>query len=114
MSYNIGIYVKVEGAPVFAQIAEPEWSSPSYNFGKLFRACMDWDYCQGNYYPCDFALECVNRGIKNLVNRPSAFDQCTPENRFRRDDAIQILLSIRQCIIEQAEEIPVKCLFMRW
>lgn len=44
MSYSIGIYVKVEGCNKYAKIAYPDYSSPTYNLGKLFRACMDWNF----------------------------------------------------------------------
>lgn len=46
MSYDISIYVKVDGIDKYAEVATPEYSSPTYNLGKLFRACMDWDYSQ--------------------------------------------------------------------
>ena len=50
MSYDLRIAVKVDGCDKFAQIAEPEYSSPTYNLGKMFRACTGWDYKQGEYY----------------------------------------------------------------
>ena len=34
MSYCIGIYVKVEGCDKYVEIAEPFYSSPSYNTWK--------------------------------------------------------------------------------
>jgi len=115
MSYDIGIYVKVEGEPIFAQIAEPEHSSPTYNLGKMFRVCMDWDFEQGKYYPCTYVIKAVEHGIKELVARPSAYDQYNPPNGWGNiDTALQAMLSIRDCILEQAEEIPIKCLFIRW
>lgn len=121
MSYDIGIYVKVEGEPIFAQIAEPDYSSPTYNLGKMFRACMDWDFEQGKYYPCTYVIKALEHGIKELVARPSAYDQYIPQHSdipksmlSNHADALQVLLSLRDCIIEQAEQIPVKCLFMRW
>ena len=39
MSYDLRIAVKVDGCDKFAQIAEPEYRSPTYNLGKMFRAC---------------------------------------------------------------------------
>lgn len=47
MSYDLRIAVKVDGCDKFAEIAEPEHSSPTYNLGKMFRACTEWDYKQG-------------------------------------------------------------------
>ena len=46
MSYDLRIAVKVDGCDKFAGIAEPEYSSPTYNLGKMFRACTGWDYKQ--------------------------------------------------------------------
>lgn len=37
-------FVKVEGCDKYAEIAEPFYSSPTYNLGKLFRTCMDWQF----------------------------------------------------------------------
>lgn len=48
MSYDLRIAVKVDGCDKFAQIAEPEYSNPTYNLGKMFRACTGWDYKQEN------------------------------------------------------------------
>lgn len=53
MSYSIGIYVKVEGCDKYAEIAYPSHSSPSYNLGKLFRSCMNWNFNSSEYYRCD-------------------------------------------------------------
>ena len=46
MSYDLRIRVKAEGCDRYPVIAEPEYDSPTYNLGKMFRACMDWDYNQ--------------------------------------------------------------------
>ena len=37
MSYDLRIAVKVDGCDKFAEIAEPEYSSPAYNLGKMYR-----------------------------------------------------------------------------
>ena len=43
MSYCIGIYVKVEGCGKFVETTYPAYYKPTYNLGKLFRACMNWN-----------------------------------------------------------------------
>lgn len=115
MSYCIGIYVKVEGCDKYVEIAEPFYSSPSYNLGVLFRSCMDWDFKLEEYYRCDHALEHLNKGIKELTNNPYGYAGLIPGNNWREmPSALNALLSIRDCILEQAEEIPLECMYMRW
>lgn len=125
MSYDLAIHVKVEGCDKYATIAEPEHSSPTYNLGKLFRACMNWDYSQsakdadGNYqtcyYRCDSVIEYVERGLRELRTNGKAYDHLLPSNGWgTRLNAIDALESLRTCIYEQAEEIPLECLYMSW
>lgn len=126
MSYDIEICVKVEGCSnIYAKIAEPEHNSPTYNLGRMFRACMDWDYSQSAedrngerktcYYPCDFVIDRVERGIRELRINRKEYEQYNPENGWGDiDAAIKALESLRECIYEQAEEIPLECLYMRW
>lgn len=125
MSYDIRIEVKVEGCDKYAVIAEPEYSSPTYNLGKMFRACMNWNYSQsekdesGEYktvhYPCDFVIKKVERGIRELRCNRKEYEQYNPENGWGDiGGAITALESLRACIYEQAEEIPLNCLYMSW
>ena len=115
MSYDIRICVKVEGCDKYVAIARPEYDSPTYNLGKMFRACMDWDYSQGEYYPCDFVIEKVNRGINELITRRHDYTKYNPINGWGNiDGAIKALESLRECIYEEAEDIPINCLYMRW
>lgn len=115
MSYDIGIYVKVEGCDKYAEIAEPFHSSPSYNLGKLFRSCMDWNFKSEEYYRCDYAVEHLNKGIKELTHNPYGYAELIPGNDWgRMPSALNALLSIRDCILEQAEDISLECLYMRW
>lgn len=125
MSYDISISVKVEGCDKYAVIAEPEYSSPTYNLGKMFRACMDWNYSQSEigedgkyhtcYYPCDFVINRVERGIRELRLNSNEYKKYNPSNGWGSiSTAIESLESLRKCIYEQAEEIPLKCLYMSW
>lgn len=125
MSYDIEINVKVEGCNEYAKIAEPELSSPTYNLGKMFRACMDWDYSQsekdenGNYktvyYPCDFVIEKVERGLRELYTNREQYVKYNPANGWGSlDGAISVLESLRDCIYEESRYIPINCLYMSW
>lgn len=46
MSYDLEILAKIESGDYIC-IAEPRYSSPTYNLGKMFRVAMDWDFDQG-------------------------------------------------------------------
>lgn len=111
MSYSIGIYVKVEGCDKYALIAEPFYSSPSYNLGVLFRSCMDWDFKLEEYYRCDHVMERLDKGSKNLTCNHDKYLKLIPGTV---SSALYALGSIRDCILEQAEEIPLECMYMRW
>lgn len=50
MSYDLRIGVRVHNTDIIAVIDEPELSSPTYNLGKMFRACTGWDFKQGEWY----------------------------------------------------------------
>lgn len=115
MSYDIRIKVKVEGIGKYATIATPEYDSPTYNLGAMFRACMDWDYSQSEYYKCDFVIDRVERGIRELRTNRNEYKQYNPPNGWGSiDGAIRALESLRECIYEQAEEIPLEHLYMCW
>jgi hypothetical protein len=115
MSYCIGIYVKIEGCNKYAEIAYPDYSSPSYNLGKLFRACMDWNFRSIEYYRCDYAIEHLDKGIKELAYNPNKYAKLIPPLSLGTpSSALNTLDSIRGCILEQAEDIPLECLYMRW
>lgn len=115
MSYDLEICVKIEGCDQYARIAEPKLCNPTYNLGKMFRACMGWDYSQSELYPCSFAIEKVEHGIKELSANRDAYMQYNPSNGWGSlDGALAALASLRNCIYEVAEEIPLSCLYMRW
>ena len=115
MSYDIRLAVKVDGTNLYADIAEPERSSPTYNLRDMFVACMDWDYSQGEYYKCEEVLQKVERGIRELSTRPSVYNKYNPSNGWgSRTGAIEALESLRECIYEEAEYIPIEHLYMHW
>lgn len=115
MSYSIGIYVKVEGCDKFAEIAYPEYSSPSYNLGRLFRSCMDWNFKSEEYYRCDYAVGRLNKGIKELMYCPKEHLKLNPTLSMGSvASSLDILGSVRECILKQAENIPLECMYMKW
>lgn len=115
MSYSIGIYVKVEGCNKYAKIAYPDYSSPTYNLGKLFRACMDWNFKSSEYYRCDYVMERIDKGIKEIAYNSNGYTELLPSNGWgTMSSALNALDSIRECILEQAEDIPLECMYMRW
>ena len=115
MSYDIRIGVKVEGCDKYVTIDAPEYDSPTYNLRNMFVACMDWDYNQGRQYRCDFVIEKVERGIRELRIRREHYEQYNPSNGWGDiDSAIDVLESVRACIYEWAEDIPIECLYFQW
>ena len=125
MSYDIRISVKVEGCDKYAVISTPKYDTPTYNLGQMFRACMDWNFSQSEedetgeyktcYYSCDFAVEKASQGVMNLISNREAYRKYEPENRFGTvEQAITVLRSLRDCILDLAEEYPLSCLYMSW
>jgi hypothetical protein len=115
MSYDLRVCVKAEGCDVYPVISEPEYMNPTYNLGTMFRACMNWDFKQGEYYRCDYVMPKVEHGIEELKHNRKKYEQYNPSNGWGSiDSAIQDLESLRACIYEEAEDIPLNCLYMRW
>ena len=117
MSYDLKVAVKVEGCGEYADIAEPEYANPTYNLRDMFVACMNWDYKQGEYYRCDKVISKIEHGIKELRENRGAYEKYIPDGLLLGDqisDAVDALESLKVCICDQAEEIPLKCLYMRW
>jgi len=115
MSYDIAVSVKVEGCDKYAVIAEPELSSPTYNLGRMFRACTGWDFNQSEWYKCSEVIDNIETGIKELQTSPEEYRKYEPANRWGTlESAIQALESMRDCIYTQAEDIPIECLYVSW
>lgn len=115
MSYDLRIKVKIEGCDKYAVIACPDYDSPTYNLGKMFRACMNWDYEQGELYRCSDIIDNVCRGISELKVNKEKYEIYNPPNGWGSiDSALKTLESLWECIYEQAEEIPIEYLYMSW
>ena len=115
MSYDLRVCVKIEGCDKYADIAIPEYSSPTYNLSAMFRACTGWNYEQGIHYPCFLYLPVIVRGIIELKKHPERYIEYESRNGYGDiNDALKALESWRRCIEEQAKEIPIECLYMSW
>ena len=120
MSYDLRIGVKVEGTDIIAVIAEPEHSSPTYNLGQMFRACMNWDYHQGEWYNVKEVLPYIERGIHELKYNSQAYKKYNPENGWgSTESALKALESLEKCIAEQNngwawQDIPIEHLWLHW
>lgn len=115
MSYDLRVAVKIEGCNKYAPIAFPEFSEPTYNLRDMFEACMDWNYEQGKYYSCKEVLPKIDRGISELIcNEKEYLKYNSPNGWGDTKEALESLVSLKRCIFEQAEEIPLGCLYMAW
>ena len=115
MSYDIRLAVKVDGTDFFADIAEPELSSPTFNLREMFETCMDWDYSLDVYYPCKEVAEKVKKGIEELNKFPEKYNKYNSPNGWgNRMDAINVLESLADCIRETTDDIPIEHLYMSW
>lgn len=112
MSYDLEILAKIETGDYIC-IAEPKYSSPTYNLGGMFREAMDWDFYQGVIYNVANIFENIQRGIAELEKQPEKYVQYEPENKWGTvSSALEDLRSLRDCILEQ--DIDTKYLYMRW
>ena len=115
MSYEIHISVKIEGINQYASVARPEHSSPTYNLGEMFRTAMGWDFKQGVEYNCAEVIDNITNGITTLKCFPYNYTKYEPENKWGTvESAIRDLESLRDCIYETAEDIPIEHLYVRW
>lgn len=122
MSYDIRLSVKVEGAnDCYAVIAEPEYSSPTYNIGGMLRACTGWDFHQGEYYKVSEVVPLIEHGIHELKFNRKAYKEYEPQNGWGSiGSAIDALESIMECIRHETSgewtwnEIPIECLYISW
>lgn len=114
-SYDLRVSVKVEGCDKYSDIGYPEYDHPTYNLRDMFEACMNWDYSQGEYYPCAEYVSKIERGITELKFHRENYVKYNPSNGWGSiDSALKALESWWECIQEKAETIPIDCLYIRW
>lgn len=115
MSYDLRLAVKVEGWGKMVDIGSPDYCDPTYNLGQMFRACMDWDFKQGEYYNGSEVIKNIERGIRELKTNPGKYKHLEPDNGWGTlPGAIEALESLRDYIYERAEDIPIECVWVAW
>lgn len=122
MSYDIRFGVKVKGTEndVFAIIGEPEYDSPTYNVGTIFRKSMGWDFRQGEWYKMSEVLPMIEHGIHELRFNANAYKQYEPDNGWGSvSSALQALESIIAWFSDDFKrgwntDIPFDCIYMSW
>lgn len=121
MSYDIRFGVKVAGAEnVYAVIGEPEYGSPTYNVGRIFRAACDWDFDQGVWYPVAEVLPHIERGIHELRFNASAYKRMEPDNGWgSTSTALKALESIVEWLTKERQwawnaDVPLECIYISW
>lgn len=101
MSYDLEILAKIENGQ-YIRIAEPRYSSPTYNLGKMFRNAMDWDFDQGAIYNVADIFENIKRGITELERQPEKYVQYEPENRWGTvSGALEVLKSLNMEVYKE-------------
>lgn len=117
MSYDIRLAVKTEFGG-FIVIDEPQYSSPTYNLGELFRKCTQWDFKQGEYYKCSEVVHLIKGGFRELVSHPVKYEKYLPDNGWgTMRDAQDCLRDILECIDENIfgnHRIPIEYLYIKW
>ena len=116
MSYDIEIGVRIYDTDLYVCIAEPKYSSPTYNLSMMFRAATGWDFEQGKWYRCEEVIPMIENGIRELrINKDGKYFSLEPKNGWGTiSSAVECLESMRDCIYRTAEEIPIEHLWVRW
>ena len=122
MSYDVrfGVETKMPNrwGESFAVVHEPEYDSPTYNYSDMFRACMDWDYEQGMWYPVADVIPHIERGIHELSLNRDKYRKYEPSNGWGTIDGA--LKCLRNWLDEFCDEYgitetwPIETLWFRW
>ena len=120
MSYDISLGVKVHGTDdLFVTIATPEFDNPTYNVGKIIRACTGWNFIQGEWYKVSDVLPKIERGIHEMRFNESSYKNMEPENGWGSTQTVlNALESLIECIQQTtngwSNNIPIEHLYVRW
>ena len=121
MSYDIRFSVKVDSTDLYAVIGHPEYDSPTYNIGTMFRKCMDWDFKQGELYKVTDVLPNIEHGIHELTYNEQEYKQYNSSNGWgTTSSALKALKSIVQWLKEDGlpwswnGDIPLDCIYISW
>lgn len=111
MSYSIGFYIIEKDTNKYVCIGHPN-VNPSYNYAKVFKGVMQWDYKTSEYYSCDEVLNHIDFGLAELWNFGYKYIKMLPYQNVQI--VTQMLMGIRKGIIELGYAIPVTSLYMKW
>ena len=115
MSYDIRLAVKIEGADDWLTVATPEYDSPTYNLGRMFRECMGWNFEQGKYYRVSEVIDNITSGIDELIDHEEKYKEYNPPNGWGDTmSALRTLKSLLECISETSNRISIKHLWIAW
>ena len=124
MSYDLRFAVKIKDTlkdtETFAVIAQPELSSPTYNVGPIFRAAMDFDFKQGEFYNIIDLIPHIERGIHELTFNAKNYKHLEPSNGWGTTDTVlHVLESIMTWIREDYPygwncNLPLDYIYMAW
>ena len=122
MSYDLRLAVKVEGLEEhYAIIAQPEYASPTYNIGEMFRKCTGWDFKQGEWYKVSEVLPNIKKGISELQKHEKKYVKYNSPNGWgTTESALKALESLLECIEAQSgngwswNDIPVEYMYVAW
>lgn len=123
MSYDISLGVKVEGGNnLYAVIAEPKLSNPTYNLREMFVKCTGWNYQQGEWYKVSEVIPLIENGIHELRFNSKEYEQYKPKNGWGNiSSALETLESMLECIGENSpnsnwswNQIPLDLMYISW
>ena len=120
MSYDIRFGVEVKDADgLIAEIGSPEYDTPTYNLGVMFRKCTGWNYEQGKWYKVADVLPMIDHGLRELRFNRAKYKRYEAENGWGTiGDAISCLESILEGIEHYqdgwCQRIPIEHLRIKW
>ena len=122
MSYDVrfGVETKMPNrwGERFAIVEVPSMDSPTYNYSKLFRACMDWDYEQDVWYPMSEVIPRIERGIHELSFNREQYIDLEPENGWGTlEGALNCLRDWYDNLTDRwgiTHTWPIESLWFRW
>lgn len=122
MSFDLRLSVKVEGADLYAVIAEPEYANPTYNIGDMFRACTGWDFVQGEWYKVSEVYDKICHGISELEKNEERYKKYNAKNGWGDTrSALAALKSLKECIDDMSIQswtrwnvIPKEYMYVAW
>lgn len=122
MSYDIRIAVETRHPDKYgdshAVVLVPEYDSPTYNVGRIFRKAMEWDFEQGEWYPLSEVIGHIDAGIRNLRGNFERYRHMEPENGWGTVETVWKCLTSWRDEIEDpygvTQRWPVEHLWWMW